>query len=90
MGLAFISNTLPHRAARSGLCVTMTDVSPRFAWHSRIRSNTRSLQRHFSGISGSEGEKIEVSDTSHEAIATLAAEILAMTETRAVAIESLP
>jgi tRNA 2-selenouridine synthase len=43
---------------------------------------TRSLQRHFSaGTSG--GEAIEVTDTSAAAIATLAAQVLAMIDARA-------
>jgi tRNA 2-selenouridine synthase len=44
---------------------------------------TRSLQRHFSAGSASGGEAIEVTDTSAAAIATLAAEVLAMTDARA-------
>ena len=43
---------------------------------------TRSLQRHFSAGIASGGETIEVADSSAAAIAALAADVLAMTESR--------
>jgi tRNA 2-selenouridine synthase len=45
---------------------------------------TRSLQRHFTVASASDGQTIEVSDISASAIAALAADVLAMTEAQAL------
>ena len=66
----FISNTRSQRAARSGLCVTITDVSPRFSWHSRIRSNTRSLVSRSRLPVGSSARKSSGSASSARAMAT--------------------
>ena len=51
---------------------------------------TRSLQRHFSAGSASGGEAIEVTDTSAAAIATLAAQVLAMIDARTPQLEESP